>query len=45
MPEEGVQLNKKENLLKSDEIIRLISLFARLGVNKIRFTGILFTLV
>lgn len=39
MPEEGVQLSKKDNLLKSDEIIRLISLFARLGVNKIRFTG------
>ena len=45
MPEEGVQLSKKDNLLKSDEIIRLIGLFARLGVNKIRFTGILFTLV
>ena len=39
MPEEGVQLSKKESLLKSDEIIRLVSLFSRLGVNKIRFTG------
>ena len=39
MPEEGVQLTKKDNLLNSDEIIRLINLFAKLGVNKIRFTG------
>jgi molybdenum cofactor biosynthesis enzyme MoaA len=39
MPEEGVPLTKKENLLKTDEIIKLVALFARLGVNKIRFTG------
>lgn len=39
MPEEGVELSKKEEILKSDEIIQLVKLFAKHGVNKIRLTG------
>jgi molybdenum cofactor biosynthesis enzyme MoaA len=40
MPEEGVPLTKKDNLLKTDEVITLVRLFAKLGVSKIRFTGV-----
>lgn len=39
MPEEGVPLTKNDKLLTSDEIVRLINLFVKFGVNKIRFTG------
>jgi molybdenum cofactor biosynthesis protein A len=39
MPEEGVKLTQNNNLLTSDEIIRLIKLFSKLGVDKVRFTG------
>ena len=39
MPEEGVPLTPNENLLTSEEIIRLVRVFASEGVDKIRFTG------
>lgn len=39
MPEEGVQLTPQPEVLSSDEIVRLASLFAKEGVNKIRLTG------
>ncbi len=39
MPEEGVPLTPKENILTSGEIVRLSRLFVSSGVNKIRLTG------
>lgn len=39
MPEEGVELTPNNNILSTSEIIKLVSLFAEEGVNKIRFTG------
>src|SRR5256886_8978596 len=39
MPEEGVQLLPKGDLLSFEEIERLAALFVRLGVRKIRLTG------
>ncbi|GBM02601.1 Molybdenum cofactor biosynthesis protein 1 [Araneus ventricosus] len=39
MPEEGVTLSPKANLLTTSEVINISSLFVRLGVTKIRFTG------
>lgn len=40
MPEEGVQLTPKDQLLTADEIIKLANLFVtKLGVDKIRLTG------
>ncbi|PAV74880.1 hypothetical protein WR25_04027 [Diploscapter pachys] len=39
MPEEGVQLSPKGNLLTTEEVIRLTRLFASHGVNKVRLTG------
>lgn len=39
MPEEGAQLSPKEDLLSSNEIVRLASLFVANGVRKIRLTG------
>lgn len=39
MPEEGVQLTPKSELLTAQEIITLASLFVREGVDKIRLTG------
>ncbi|KAK9498902.1 hypothetical protein O3M35_003452 [Rhynocoris fuscipes] len=39
MPEEGVSLSKKSDLLTTDEMIKLAELFIRQGVNKIRLTG------
>ena len=39
MPLEGVQLTPKEKVLTLDERKRLISIFASLGVDKLRFTG------
>lgn len=39
MPEEGVELTKKNNLLTTDEIQRLAKLFVEQGVEKIRLTG------
>lgn len=39
MPENSIKLNKKSNILTTDEIIRLVNIFAMNGVNKIRLTG------
>jgi len=39
MPAEGVPLTPKGELLTSDEIHQLVTLFVEAGVNKIRFTG------
>ncbi|MGB0887172.1 MAG: GTP 3',8-cyclase MoaA [Vicingaceae bacterium] len=39
MPEEGIQLSEKENVLTHEEIIALAKEFVKLGVNKIRLTG------
>lgn len=39
MPEEGVQLTNNSNLLTSDEVVYLASLFVKEGTRKIRLTG------
>jgi len=39
MPLKGTTLSKQSNILTNDELIRLVSLFAEQGVNKIRITG------
>ena len=39
MPEEGVPLTPNTNLLQAEEIVKLVKLFVKNGVNKIRFTG------
>ncbi|TSM77410.1 Molybdenum cofactor biosynthesis protein 1 [Bagarius yarrelli] len=39
MPEEGVKLSPKEQLLSAEEVLTLARLFVREGVEKIRLTG------
>ena len=39
MPPDGVDLTPKEHLLSTGELRRLASLFAALGVRKVRLTG------
>lgn len=39
MPAEGVPLSPSSHLLKTEEIERLVSIFARMGTTKIRLTG------
>ena len=39
MPEEGVELTPSEEILRSDEIVRLVKLFVSQGVTKVRLTG------
>ncbi|XP_058459635.1 molybdenum cofactor biosynthesis protein 1 isoform X1 [Malaya genurostris] len=39
MPAEGVQLTQKDNLLTTEEVLRLAGLFVQQGVRKIRLTG------
>ncbi|XP_062509107.1 uncharacterized protein LOC134185330 isoform X2 [Corticium candelabrum] len=39
MPEEGVELTPQMEVLTSDEIVKLASLFVEQGVDKIRLTG------
>lgn len=39
MPEEGIKLTANSNLLTTEELLILINLFSKLGINKIRFTG------
>lgn len=39
MPEAGVPLSPKEQLLSSDEIVKLAAMFVKAGVTKIRLTG------
>ncbi len=39
MPEHGVKLEPRANLLRSEELARLVRLFVELGVRKVRVTG------
>ena len=39
MPEEGVNLQPQEHIMTFEEIERLVRLFAKEGVTKIRLTG------
>lgn len=39
MPAEGIQLSPKENIMRTEEVEKLATVFVKLGVNKIRFTG------
>ena len=39
MPEDGVDLTPSDQLLTTEEIIKLVRLFSEEGVDKIRFTG------
>lgn len=39
MPPEGVPLSPPSNLLTNDEIMRLVTLFVKNGVDKVRLTG------
>ncbi|MBX2940828.1 MAG: GTP 3',8-cyclase MoaA [Cyclobacteriaceae bacterium] len=39
MPEEGIQYMPKKNLLSFEEIVRLVTLLAKMGISKVRFTG------
>jgi cyclic pyranopterin phosphate synthase len=39
MPEEGIAFRKEEKLLSTNEIKRVLTIVAKMGVNKIRFTG------
>ena len=39
MPEEGIDLQPKDNMLTDAEVVKLATLFVNEGVNKIRLTG------
>src|SRR5437870_2226891 len=39
MPEEGMVWMKKSELLSFEEIARIVHVFARLGITKLRLTG------
>lgn len=39
MPEEGVELNPKDNILTTEEIVELSKIFVDEGITKIRLTG------
>lgn len=39
MPAEGVEFLKHDEVLRNEEFVRLIELFASLGIRKVRFTG------
>jgi len=39
MPEEGLSWNTKDQLLTFEEMLRLVSILADLGINKVRITG------
>ncbi|NVJ47208.1 MAG: GTP 3',8-cyclase MoaA [Cytophagia bacterium] len=39
MPEEGLPWSSKNQLLSYEEMLRLVSLLAELGINKVRITG------
>jgi len=39
MPEEGIELTEKKNLMSHEEVIFIAKQFVNLGVNKIRLTG------
>ncbi|KAJ2724276.1 hypothetical protein GGI07_002049 [Coemansia sp. Benny D115] len=39
MPNEGIELTENENLLTTEEIVRVARIFVQQGVDKIRLTG------
>lgn len=39
MPEEGIKFANPKNILQHDEILRVVNVLSRCGVNKIRYTG------
>jgi cyclic pyranopterin phosphate synthase len=39
MPADGIKLTAQQNLLTTDEVIRLAEIFVKEGVTKIRLTG------
>ena len=39
MPEEGVSLTPHAHLLSGEELLTLVRMFAREGVDKVRLTG------
>ncbi len=39
MPEEGVDFQGRDKILKSDEIMRIVGVLARMGIKKVRYTG------
>jgi len=39
MPEEGVDFKNGEQILTTEEILRVVDVLARMGVKKVRFTG------
>ena len=39
MPDKGIDLTENTKLLKTDELIRLVNIFSKAGVEKIRLTG------
>ena len=39
MPEEGLQFSKRSQILSYEEMTRLVSLLAELGISKVRITG------
>lgn len=39
MPEEGIPMVSHPNVLRYEEILRLVSVFASLGIRKIKLTG------
>ena len=39
MPAEGMKWLPREELLTDDELVRMVSLFARMGISEIRVTG------
>ncbi len=39
MPSEGIALTPDDELLTTEEMVHLLRLFAKVGINKIRFTG------
>lgn len=39
MPEDGIQLTPKDEILSTEEIISIARLFVKEGVTKIRLTG------
>ncbi|MBT8189433.1 MAG: GTP 3',8-cyclase MoaA [Saprospiraceae bacterium] len=39
MPEEGIDFSTRTEILRYEEILRLASIFSKLGINKIRLTG------
>ena len=39
MPEEGVDFQKRDKILTSEEVLRVIGVLGRMGIKKVRYTG------